>query len=476
MLPIKATLIAVFTLAFTAHAQVCAQCPPIDNLDRPLAGNTPLNIVYIDSHRETSWNRLSATSHCELQMATLATERDRVVELDAEILRLQREREPLKARLDTYKYPVLTLPNEIVSELFVNVLPPYPLLAPTSGPQSPTALGQICRKWRAIALSTPALWSTIDVTLDYRKLKKEFSYLETWLERSRSHPLSISLKDGREEASVFQINCFLTTVYLHSAQLQHLVLSLPFGDSNLELLQQPMPLLSSLEIWTHRVDTEGPVSVFQNASRLRTLEILHFTPQLIFPWSQITSFTCQTIRYSDWAAIMHAAAALMHCKVAYMTTGSDLTAPRPIPALLSLESLIFSMYFPRSVANNSAVKGLLSTMTLPALRRLHIPEEYLGHQPVHKLAGFIERSGCALSELRVVDPRLSREIYLNTFSAIPKLEFVLEGERDEARVPHVEWGGDSDVGTDSDEDEDEYGEARDDSDEQLEEDEEGSDD
>ncbi|KAJ7641164.1 hypothetical protein FB45DRAFT_712335, partial [Roridomyces roridus] len=57
--------------------------------------------------------------------------------------------------------PVLTLPNEITSEIFVHFLPPYPVCPPMTGLDSPTSLTHICRQWREIALATPKLWRAI---------------------------------------------------------------------------------------------------------------------------------------------------------------------------------------------------------------------------------------------------------------------------------------------------------------------------
>ncbi|KAJ7834594.1 hypothetical protein B0H13DRAFT_1467448, partial [Mycena leptocephala] len=89
----------------------------------------------------------------------------RVVDIDAEILDLERslfalrnEKALLQHRLDSYKYPVLTLPNEIVSEIFIHFLPIYPFCPPLTGILSPNLLTQICRRWREIALATPGLW------------------------------------------------------------------------------------------------------------------------------------------------------------------------------------------------------------------------------------------------------------------------------------------------------------------------------
>ncbi|KAJ7858204.1 hypothetical protein B0H13DRAFT_1469952, partial [Mycena leptocephala] len=80
-----------------------------------------------------------------------------ILEIERTLQSLHKERDLLQDRLDAYVYPVLTLPVEIVSEIFINCLPPYPKHPPKRSVLS-TLLGQICRTWREIALSTPALW------------------------------------------------------------------------------------------------------------------------------------------------------------------------------------------------------------------------------------------------------------------------------------------------------------------------------
>ncbi|KAJ7769247.1 hypothetical protein B0H14DRAFT_2967785 [Mycena olivaceomarginata] len=67
----------------------------------------------------------------------------------------------------SYRYPVLTLPNEIVGQIFAHVLPihraPSVQTPPLRGPDSPTLLAQICRQWRDVALETPALWRALSL-------------------------------------------------------------------------------------------------------------------------------------------------------------------------------------------------------------------------------------------------------------------------------------------------------------------------
>jgi hypothetical protein len=65
------------------------------------------------------------------------------------------ERDNLQSQIDEYKYPVLTLPVEITTEISLAYLPAYPECPPLTGHLSPALLGQICMEWRQIAFDTP---------------------------------------------------------------------------------------------------------------------------------------------------------------------------------------------------------------------------------------------------------------------------------------------------------------------------------
>ncbi|KAJ7068769.1 hypothetical protein C8F01DRAFT_963465, partial [Mycena amicta] len=62
--------------------------------------------------------------------------------------------------------PVLTLPPEILSEIFLHCLlepdQPVPKLNPER-PRAPLLLLQICRTWRNVAIGTPRLWQRLSV-------------------------------------------------------------------------------------------------------------------------------------------------------------------------------------------------------------------------------------------------------------------------------------------------------------------------
>ncbi|KAF7376699.1 F-box domain-containing protein [Mycena sanguinolenta] len=78
-------------------------------------------------------------------------EADRVLLMDlaAQILDVERSPSELRAeqqeRLDAYKYPVLTLSNEVISEIFVHFLPVYPSATGLASPTTLTCLPPMAR-------------------------------------------------------------------------------------------------------------------------------------------------------------------------------------------------------------------------------------------------------------------------------------------------------------------------------------------
>ncbi|KAJ6602659.1 hypothetical protein DFH09DRAFT_1019790, partial [Mycena vulgaris] len=127
--------------------------------------------------------------------------RARIQEIDMQISALHLslkaladQRRSCEALISAYKYPVLTLPTEITSEIFLNFLPAPPERPFADGPLSPSFLCQICRTWRDIALATPALWSAIHLDLDHSPSHpQQLWVLNAWLERSKQCPLSVAL-------------------------------------------------------------------------------------------------------------------------------------------------------------------------------------------------------------------------------------------------------------------------------------------
>jgi hypothetical protein len=68
--------------------------------------------------------------------------------------------------------------------------------------------------------------------------------------------------------------------------------------------------------------------------------------------------------------------------------------------LAHLETFILENYF-----GNQAPSGIITTLTLPALRRFQIAETLFVRQddPVDSIAALVTRSGCNLRELSITD-------------------------------------------------------------------------
>ncbi|KAJ7762640.1 hypothetical protein B0H16DRAFT_1311834 [Mycena metata] len=177
--------------------------------------------------------------------------RTRALTLDTEILALctqldarLTDRATVQEALDTIVYPVLTLPVEITSEIFCwTVLHPG-RVPPTWIPlHQHFVLGQICRVWCQIVLSTPKLWNTITLrALDGVEGQNLFR-LQTFLSRAAPLPLSISFYNHIAwETDVFSI--FAS----HCRTWGNLSFSGPFG--NLEPLTtiNQLPMLKSLKL------------------------------------------------------------------------------------------------------------------------------------------------------------------------------------------------------------------------------------
>ncbi|KAJ7085012.1 hypothetical protein C8R43DRAFT_1115408 [Mycena crocata] len=91
----------------------------------------------------------------------------------------------LQHSIDSFTYPILTLPTEITCEFFVYCLPDPPTLADKT--IAPMLLMRVCRQWRQIALNEPRLWASLRI--DSRTGVP--CIVQDWLHRARSVPQSL---------------------------------------------------------------------------------------------------------------------------------------------------------------------------------------------------------------------------------------------------------------------------------------------
>ncbi|KAJ7113105.1 hypothetical protein C8R44DRAFT_797192 [Mycena epipterygia] len=397
-----------------------------------------------------------------------AAARDRINALDSQITvlrnsirRLTLERYDLKSLLNAYIYPVLTLPNELVSEIFFQSLSSdTPSDRSPSGPRSPLFLGHICRKWREIALSTPSLWTTIELRLDDAAThERQLRLLELWLSRSGDCPLFISLFNivpalpiGITRASVHE---FVDAVVPHFRRCRSLQLIIPFCD--IPLLKGEHPLLRILALGvpdlpedTHPPDPSWPLQLFHQAPKLELVVVpLRFNPQIVLlPWVQITHASILSAPFHSLAEILRSAVNLVYLRAEIDTGTTHDIMPNEapdIPPLVHLSSL--------DLTDNSEVgqcTQIVQVLTLPALVHLRIPELCFVPSPVLPIHDLLSRSGCSLPALliEITDAQLPRSYYRASWPSVG--DITMEGPEGESGTSQVEDENASEEGGNND--------------------------
>ncbi|KAK7048880.1 F-box domain-containing protein [Favolaschia claudopus] len=358
----------------------------------------------------------------------LAADRAFLAEKDAEIQALEAQVAALKSsisllraaritvqqRLCSYKYPVLTLPNEIIVEIFLHFLSPgYPDAPPFMGARSPMRLTHICRQWRDTACETPGLWRAIDLypTRVDDRLESTLSLTALWVSRSRHCPLSIRAGSYNDLLSV------LAPLIPHRDRWEHLDLTLK-STQPLSSIQGSLPLLKSFTIhFNSSISDDDSVVNLHDLPLLSTVALDDFKiPHVSLPWSQLTSLTLSWIYPEHCMSILRKTTHLERCTLRLWIQDEDEPQNDFVDLLLPrLDTLEID-------ADDGVHVDLIQYLVAPALHSLCLPESFLGSNPIDSLKSCISRSGCHLGELQVAKAYVSENAYRNAFPSIPDVE------------------------------------------------------
>ncbi|KAJ7473788.1 hypothetical protein B0H11DRAFT_1336314 [Mycena galericulata] len=340
--------------------------------------------------------------------------RAQITEMRMNLMRLEREELHATRHIERCEFalaPIRRIPTEILQHIFLcyaDLLGDNPPCIDVKG--GVWILGHICSYWRAVALSTPDLWTACAFSCYPHKRPRGCcdapSLVRTWFERAGRRPLSIRFncdapaidqhpRDAKEVCkSVFEI------VLDHRREWTDVQLgSAPSFLSKLESVRNEFPSLKKLVLL---IDTMGAfdetqtLSVFSGAPQLHDVS-LHFigsrSQQVLLPWRQIKSYK-GPFSLNEASHVLSDAPDLVDCEI--YPGGGD---PLPSNPLLvhRLQNLHLMLSAPRP-----------EFVTLPSLQRLRLSA--IDDTMLPSVERLLQRSMAAPTSLHIDDFVFSPEL------------------------------------------------------------------
>ncbi|KAJ7513056.1 hypothetical protein B0H11DRAFT_1843504 [Mycena galericulata] len=378
-------------------------------MDSPFAQHLHTN--YAPSDSEIKWIQ----SHIEPHTVEVAR-------LNALIQDLSAQRDETQEYIDAHKAllsPVRRLPPDIVQEIFTACLPTQ-RNAVMSAREAPLLLTCICRAWRALALSTPVLWASLHLPLEFIFDRSPApAQVRQWLARSGRCALSLSIVGARnmeqwEEDYADEVDGVLQALDECADRWHSIDLSFNMTEGLPRFADVYAPRLVALKL-------KGPPAEMQSMKLLTTpslrtvaLRIMRdfdrWVPRMPLHWEYLTSLTLGNggVYQLEGPSPSALLAVLQRCprlvrfeadvgSLAHDTLPTD-TGSEPELLLSTLRVLVF---FRRSSSVSPiSIHYLLQRLCMPALRLLQLPRMDILHRPIPFLGDLAVRSPL-LEELNI---------------------------------------------------------------------------
>ncbi|KAF7326273.1 hypothetical protein MKEN_00480300 [Mycena kentingensis (nom. inval.)] len=328
----------------------------------------------------------------------------RIAEHQKAIDELSLQRKPILDYVAAHKVllsPIRRLPIDLLEEIFVACLPTDRNSA-MSASEAPISLGRVCSAWRTISHATPIVSGrAADVAeLCRARTVQRLEVAETWLARSGSCPLSVTLRTDPAdfdpdpgldiEFKVWLVVAFLRLLLARAAQWQ---------DIDLRLPQKVLPSLSGLKatdtprLRSFKLDLTTTTS-YQNPNQDLGLDLLrsphlselHLLAFIVDPDAMKISFhqlTSLSLGSTTWSSFQPNLAQVLEIMVRCprLLSFAAVVNHERVPILpsttfesLTLESLSLQYYQQDQTAFHA-----LRSISLPALRHLSLFGGKLGY-------------------------------------------------------------------------------------------------
>ncbi|KAK7005946.1 hypothetical protein R3P38DRAFT_2647635 [Favolaschia claudopus] len=376
-------------------------------------------------------------------------------DLDPHILELERLNERIseltaqKTQLEGYinSHKALIshprrLPPDILQEIFIACLPTT-RNAVMSAQEAPLLLCRICRQWRAVALSTPRLWSYLHLSAGFiSAVDARLSAVSQWLQRAAACPITLSL--SHEDWNYYRSGLPTLFEILADFAPRYRVLELlHLNHDNVRELADIRP--TSLEV----LKFTGKLSVLSQlplvaAPKLRAVTIRSQSSErldndilpLPLVWAQLTHITLSSrsigpgydFSLRTLLQLFGRCPALQSFRLSDASLDGAVDHPADLITLPSLESLVIS----HSLVAPSALIHFLELVSMPQLNHFHFPVR-VAQGPATESASFflvpLSSSSPHLSTLAIWLACMSRQSLLATLESFPALTTLIIFDR-----------------------------------------------
>jgi hypothetical protein len=264
---------------------------------------------------------------------------------------------------------------EILSEIFLWCLG-HDLLK--SAKSVPVVLGKVCRYWRSVAISTPNLWSSLDLNIHGKNVQSSSWLLNTALSRSGACPLTIILGMGMGKEGDEHFDSCLDAILNHSHRWKSMFFRLPSLALKLSTVRfkHALPVLEMLDICEQSSQSNVVLDAFEVAPRLRSL-CTNMSPHFLkVPVDQLEYFDCFGRSQKGCLEWLHRCSNLNECK---LFIGSDLDMGLSSSLLMArLQRLNKLQIFWEGGKHELVVEDLFNSLLTPVLSDLCIGYGTLG--------------------------------------------------------------------------------------------------
>ncbi|KAK7001328.1 hypothetical protein R3P38DRAFT_3048545 [Favolaschia claudopus] len=388
-------------------------------------------------------NYVPSDEEIERIQSDLAAHTAELSRLDEQIRELSQQRNKIQAFIDAHKalisYP-RRLPRDIVEAIFLACLPTSRNAA-MSAQEAPLLLCRICSAWRTIALSTPRLWASLHIPVDFVLAKPSRTpAVQQWMQRAAACPMSLSVLDAAwggvvAESKYKAIGALTKTIATYSAGWHRVELT-NVSSSMIQDLVETRSAPSDLEsfkstgdlFWHPELELlKGPSlrSVSLDTTVDLNLVMSFLTNQVA--WHQLTHLTLEHttspdrfISLDNMILLLRRCSALVsfHVTPEASELSGALVNPPSSAVLRSLETFIIPAY--RFMPSRS-VKYVLDTLSMPQLRRLGVCLADAGDEPHGLSLACLGQRLSILEDITVYLNFIQSHSLLETLQSFPAL-------------------------------------------------------